>query len=459
VIHFPVVISQAAPYAPAMRWTAALWTYRLLLPVLMAVAAPGWLVKMLRRGGFGTRLGERAAIYTSDREFEPCGATHVHAVSVGETLIALKLIRAWLEREPDRRFVLATGTATGHAVATAASLPALRVTYSPLDMPSMVRRYLNRFEPGQIILVEGEAWPHLLLACRKRCIPVSLVNARMSPRSERRYRKFAPLVAPLFSLLDSIAIQEAGDASVWEALGVDPRRLHLTGSLKFDPGSGAIPAKRQSFQAILDAFGKNRPVILAASTHAGEDAWITTAVCQTLPDALPVMVPRHAERCGDVRAELERAGFKVVLRSAFAHSSPAINPADGPHVFVIDSTGELRDWTAHADLVLIGKSFLATGGQNPAEAILAGKPVVFGPHMENFEPLAGRLVAAGACLRVCDPEGLAAAIHAALADENTVRMTASATRILARHHGATQRVIDLLTRGPASPPATSTRER
>ena len=113
-----------------------------------------------------------------------------------------------------------------------------------------------------------------------------------------------------------------------------------------------------------------------------------------LPNALPVMVPRHAERRAEVKAELERAGFHGVLRSiGFPRQSR--RPVDDREVFVIDSTGELRDWTAHADVVIIGKSFLATGGQNPGEAILAEKPLVFGPHMENFEPLASRLVAAG----------------------------------------------------------------
>ena len=134
-----------------MRFLTALTFYRIILPLLFLAAFPGWIVKMLRRAGFGTRLGERAAIYTTPLDYEPCGAVHVHAFSVGEAMLALKLVREWLVREPERRFVLATGTATSHAVATAADIPGLRVTYSPLDFPSMVRRYLNRFEPSQIM--------------------------------------------------------------------------------------------------------------------------------------------------------------------------------------------------------------------------------------------------------------------------------------------------------------------
>ncbi len=250
-----------------MRLFTALAIYRLLLPLLFVAAFPGWIVKMLRRGGFKTGLGERVAIYSGEIEYEPCGEVHFHAVSVGESLLALKLAREWLELEPQRRFVLATGTATGHAVATASGIEGLRVTYSPLDFPSMVRRYLDRFEPSQIVLVEGEVWPHLLLECRKRNIPVRLVNARMSPRSARRFRKFANWLRPVYQLLDGVAIQEPEDAEIWETLGIDRARIHDTGSLKFDPGSGARPQRHPEFQQMLDAFGKGRKVVLAASTH------------------------------------------------------------------------------------------------------------------------------------------------------------------------------------------------
>ena len=426
-----------------MRFVLGLTLYRLLLPLLFLVAFPGWLVKMLRRGGLGTPLGERVGLYTVPLEFEPCGAIHVHAVSVGEALLALKLIREWRRAEPARRFVLATGTATGFAVASAADLPGLRVTYAPLDFPGMVRRYLKRFEPAQVVLVEGEAWPHLLLACQRRQLPVSLVNARLSPGSARRYQRFAAWVRPLFGLLETLATQEPEDAAVWEALGVPAAKIHCTGSLKIDPGSGPVPTRRPEFQAMLDAFagaGGRRPVILAASTHAGEEAWLAAAIRSADPSALAVIVPRHAERRAQVKSELERLGFEVVLRSAFA---PPDNPAAA--CFVIDTTGELRDWTAHADAVIIGKSFLATGGQNPCEAILAEIPVICGPHMENFQPLTDSLIAAGAIFPAHDPASLAAALRQALDPAQARPATVRATAILTRHHGATRRIVELLT--------------
>ncbi len=422
-----------------MRFFLTLTLYHLLLPLLFIAAFPGWIVKMLQRGGFGTRLGERAAIYTEPNDFEPCGAVHVHAVSVGECMLALKLIREWLTSEPDRRFVLATGTATGHAVATIAEIANLRVTYSPLDFPSMVRRYLSRFQPSQIVLIEGEAWPHLLFACRQSAIPVRLVNARMSPRSARRYRKFVRWIRPLYSTLDLVAIQEPEDRQIWQDLGVAPERIHDTGSLKFDPGSGARPAHRSEFQQMLDALGDGRRAILAASTHAGEEAWIAMAIRHADSNLLPIIVPRHAERRAEVKAALEHAGFEVILRSAFTPARDLTKTC-----LVIDTTGELRDWIAHAHVVIIGKSFLFTGGQNPCEAILASKPIICGPHMENFQPLAARLVQAGGSILARDPEELSRAIVTALDPQKSKAMIDAASKHLTHHEGATKRIIALL---------------
>jgi len=424
-----------------MRKFLALLLYRVSLPCLFIAAFPAWVVKMLRRGGLHTPLGERIAIYGTDAETEPCGAIHIHAVSVGETLIALKLIREWLAQNPQQPFVLATGTATGHAVATQAALAQVRVAYSPLDFASMVTRYLNRFEPSRIVLIEGELWPHLLLASRKRSIPVSLVNARMSPRSTNRYRRFAKWLRPFVSCLDAVAIQEAEDESIWRELGVAADAIHLTGSIKFDPGSGPSPARREEFQNMLDAFGRNRPIVLAASTHAGEDAWIANAIREAAAHALPVIAPRHAERRHSATKDLEAAGFTVYARSQF---DAAPKPDQTSAVFLIDTTGELGDWTALADVVIIGKSFLSEGGQNPAEAILAMHPVIFGPHMENFEPLATRLVAADACIQATGHAQLVNAIRRALDPHEAQTITARAIRVLSTHQGATRRVIGIL---------------
>ena len=423
-----------------MRAFLGMAIYRLLLPMLFLVAFPGWLFKMARRGGFGSGLRERLSWYRTSPDYEPCGAVHLHAVSVGEALLALKLMREWRKTSPDQKFVLATGTSTGHAVASESAFDDLRVVYAPLDFRWMVKRYLKRFEPGQIVLVEGEAWPNLLHECCRRAIPVRLVNARVSPRSKRRYHRFAAWVRPVFSRLDQVAVQEADDAEIWTELGIPHHRIVVTGSLKFDPGSGVCPEPRLEFSEMLNRFGPNRAVVLAASTHAGEEVLIARAWRQACPSTLLAIVPRHAERRTEIQEELEKEGLEVILRSAI---SQPLNPANS--VFLIDSTGELLDWTAHADVVIIGKSFIGTGGQNPCEAVIAGKPVIFGKHMENFEPLATRLAESGGCLRVADPNDLPTALRRALHRDRDLEIGITAARgTLARHEGACARTVALL---------------
>lgn len=427
-----------------MKGQLAMLLYRALLPVLFLVAFPGWIVKMLRRGGFGTALNERIGIYFAEKEFEPCGAIHLHAISVGETALALKLLKAWAEQDPDARFVVATGTATGHQLASAAAVPRLRVTYAPLDFPWMVRSYLRRFEPSRMILIEGEIWPNLLRIAEKKGIPIALANARTSPRSARRLAKFAFALRPFFSKLSTVCIQEKEHRTLWETLGVATENIHLTGSLKFDPDSAPTTARNPAFAELLAAFGSGRPVVLAASTFPGEEEMIARAIAAADPDALPVIVPRHAERRAEVAAALTRSGFSVSLRS-----TPQSKSAH-PHAFVIDTTGELATWTAHADAVIIGKSFLSTGGQNPAEAILAGKPLILGPYMDNFQPLARHLLEKGAALPAHDEASLTLAIRAALDPVCAADLTAKALGVLSIHQGATRRHLSVLQRARPS---------
>lgn len=422
-------------------WIWCMAIYQALLPILLFLALPGWILKMFRRGGCGSGLRERAGLYSKEIAYEPCGAIHIHAVSVGEAILALQLIRAWKDRSPAAHFVLAVGTATGHAVASKSGIPGLRVTYAPLDLPFMVGGYLRRFEPSLVILVEGEVWPNLLSACGKRGIPVSLVNARMSPRSERRYHKFAPLLRPLFSQLHLVALQEDHHRTIWQKLGVAPDRIYLAGSLKFDPGTGHRPTRRPEFDDILSTLGTG-PVLLAASTHTGEEAYLADLMHRAAPHARMVIAPRHAERAATAANDLSSAGFSPIRLSK---KTNAPSSSSAPPVLLIDTTGELRDWTAHASLVLIGKSFLSTGGQNPTEAILADVPVIFGPHMENFEPLATQLASSGAALLARNADDLIAAIRSALDPIQAARMTQAAHHCLRPHEGAVQRVIELLT--------------
>lgn len=409
--------------------------YNWLLPLFFLLAAPAWLLRMARRGGLDARLLQRLGVFRRPAEFEPVGAVYVHAVSVGEVRMALRLIAEWLKHHPEEQFVIAATTSTGFQLAEREASDGVRVIYSPLDLSLIIRHIFNRFEPALIVLIDSELWPNLLHLANRRGIPTALVNARLSPRSARRYERFRVITAPLLGQLKLVCAQVAEHAERWSNVGVLPEALVVTGSLKFDLEGLECPVKRAEFQEMIDAFGPGRPVILAASSHAGEERLIAEAVGQ-VPGGLAVILPRHAERRRTVRADLEAAGFEVVLRSSFKRPDQ-IEKA----VLVVDSTGELRDWTAHADVVVIGKSFLSRGGQNPVEAIAVGTPVVCGPHMENFEPLITEL-RTGSAVESVSKSDLSKGLRAVLESAQHRRtLTASATAVLEQHRGATARII------------------
>ncbi|MFC4993276.1 3-deoxy-D-manno-octulosonic acid transferase [Rubritalea tangerina] len=410
--------------------------YNLILPILLVIGVGPWVIKMLKRGGFGTGLLERIGIYDESVDFEPSGVVYIHAVSVGEVLIALKLIASWQNMYSEDSIVLAPTTATGHAVAVEQAPSNVRVIYSPVDLPWVVGGMLKRFEPKQLVLIESEVWPNLLAMAHERRIPITVGNARLSPRSERRYQKVRGLVAPIFGLFDKVGVPDAADSERWQSIGVSRKAIEVTGSIKFDQAGAVAPRCRPEFQEMLDAFGRGRKVVMALSTHAGEEAMVAEAMLEE--EGLCVIVPRHAERRDEVRGDLERLGYEVILRSQFRVPR---NPESA--CFVIDSTGELRDWTAHADVAIIGKSFLGIGGQNPTEAVAAGVPVITGPDMSNFEPLVSMLREVGGIECLGSGAEIGEAVRRALSGACS-QGVAAAQQVLELHQGATRRTVEAL---------------
>lgn len=411
--------------------------YNLFLPLFLVISIPGYLIKMKKRGGFGTGLLERFGIYRKPSAEEPKGGLYVHAVSVGEVFIALKFIREWCKTH-NEPVILATSTATGHQVAREAALPQVRPLYSPLDVPGLSSRCLKRFNPRAVVLIEAELWPNFAEACHRLNIPMVMVNARLSPRSEGRYAKVRGITRLLFERLTALGAQNENDKGRFARIGVNPDIISAPGSIKFDVMGDTPQSQREDFRAILDQLRKDKPVVLAASTHAGEEALIATAIREA--GAFPLIVPRHAERRPQVVADLQQAGFSPILRTT--GQIPAEIPANV--CYVADTTGELRDWTALADVVVIGKSFLARGGQNPVEAIAARKPVITGPDMTNFADLVALLKADDAII-CCREDELVQEIRTALSgNEEITARTQRAYQALHVHSGATARTVKLV---------------
>jgi len=248
----------------------------------------------------------------------------------------------------------------------------------------------------------------------------------------------------LFAMLDLVCVQYEVDAERFAELGINPSNIHVTGSIKLDPSGGTAPQKREAFQAMLNDFNADgemvRKVVLLASSHAGEESLVADALQTSASDALLVVVPRHAERRAEVLADLESSGFEVVLSSQYQAPENVAKAC-----LLVDTTGELCDWTAHADVVVIGKSWLAEGGQNPAEAIIAGVPVITGPHMGNFEPLVSMLCDADGIIMLSSASELRKALQDVLADpEHASQVCQRAKNVLANHQKAVQKTIELL---------------
>lgn len=422
-----------------MKRACFLFCYNLFLPLFLLLSLPGYLIKMKKRGGFGTGLSERFGIYQSSVSQEPKGGLYVHAVSVGEVFIALKFIREWCKKHPEP-VILATSTATGHQVIRSAALPHVRPLYAPLDLLGLPERCLSRFKPRAVVLIEAELWPNFAEACHRRQLPLLMLNARLSPRSESRYRKVRSITSLLFSRLNALGSQNERDKDRFCGIGVQPDIITVTGSIKFDVlGDEAIPY-RKDWHLLLNRLSQGRPIVLAASTHAGEEALIATAAWNA--GGFPLIVPRHAERRAEVSRDLREAGFTPLLRTTGSLLDEPLERL----CYVADTTGELRYWTALAQVVVIGKSFLACGGQNPVEAIAARVPVITGPDMTNFADLITLLEKEQGILR-CSAEQLEATIRQVLADpEEAARRAERAVVALQAHSGATKRSTALVER-------------
>lgn len=402
---------------------------------------------MKRRGGFGTGMLERFGHYRVALNQEPQGGLYIHAVSVGEVLIALKFIHAWQRQQEsiggNTTVVLSTTTATGHAIAREQAPKRTRVLYSPLDLPGLPQRCLKRFSPIAIILIEAELWPNMALAAQARGIPHIMINARVSPRSESRYNAILPITRLFFSFLDGVAVQDKEDAQRFAHFGIPSSKIVVTGSIKFDTQEALLPQQREEFTRILTPLAQGRPIILAASTHAGEELPLAEAIYEK--NAFPLIIPRHAERRQEIVHELTTAGWTTLLRSqgqnALTLSKEQLSP-QAKICYIADTTGELRDWTAHAHVVIIGKSFLAEGGQNPAEAIIANVPVICGHAMENFQALTNMLLHVEGIT-----QGSLASLPDMIARMLTLEGAAQANRAhaaLVLHDNATQKTLDFI---------------
>ncbi len=368
------------------------------LPLALAVAGlrPAW-----RRG-----LAQRLALGLPPSL--PQGrCVWLHAASVGEVLALCALTDRLHRARPDLRLVLSTQTSTGRQVARERLSALSGVFYFPLDLPGFPGRVLDRLRPVLVLVAETEIWPGLLFAAARRGIPTAIVSGRLSPKAFIWYRRARTLFAPALATVSRLCVQSGEDAGRFVALGAKPDRVIITGSLK----SGALPSS-DSRPCWLAAIGAGeRPIFVAGSTHAGEEEAVLRAFAaarREVPRALLVLAPRHPRRFGEVASLVEGSGLSYVLRSDLVEREGEARGAAGePAVILLDTIGELAGCYRKATVAFVGGSLVDIGGHNLFEPALSRCPVLFGPHTQNSEEAARRLIEAKGAERVADEGALA----------------------------------------------------
>ncbi len=386
-----------------------------------------------RQPAYLRHWNERFALYAGRRAARP--TIWIHAVSVGETRAAQPLVAALEARYPDHAIVMTHMTPTGRETSAALFGDDVERLYLPYDCPFAMGRFLSRYRPAAGLVMETELWPNLVAACRRRGIPLALVNARLSERSARRYARLPGLTRETLAALTAIAAQGEEDARRLRELGA--ANVEVFGNLKFDitPPEAQL-AMGRAFRARVG----ERPVFLCASTREGEEALILDAWPRR-QHALLVIVPRHPQRFADVAALVAARGFTMQQRSDEAPVAPETE------VWLGDSMGEMFAYYAAADVAFVGGSLLDYGCQNLIEPAGVGTPVLIGPSTFNFAEAARAAIAAGAAVQVADAPALVREAFALLADSGRrMTMAESGRAFTARHRGATDRTMALIER-------------
>lgn len=415
--------------------------YNAALIAAVVLGVPLWGPALLLRSRYREGLGQRLARYGPELKAirTAGGVLWVHAASVGEVRAVMPLLERLRTRAAECPLVLSVTTPTGHRLAR--SLLDGPVCYLPLDLPWIVRRAVRELRPRLLLLAETELWPNLLAALHARGCPVALVNGRISPRAFPRYRLIRPLVSQALGAVALCCMQSEADAERIRALGADPARVVVTGNLKFDqPLPALVGASLSELTPLIGA----KPVVVAGSTHAGEEAALLEA-CAALrarfPELVLVLAPRHPGRFDEVAALVTRSGEPWIRRS---HLRGAINPPH-PAVVLLDSVGELPQAYALATVVFVGGSLVPVGGHNVLEPAAWGKPVLFGPSMENFQEIGMLMVQAGGGIQVSDRLALATTLERLLSSPQEAAMAGERGRaLLEQHRGAVARTCGVI---------------
>jgi len=371
-------------------------------------------------------------------------AIWVHAVSVGEVKAVEKLLERLRQKFPDKPLVVSTSTPAGQQLARERGDIIDHTIYFPIDLPFCIRRVADRIDPQMVIIAETEIWPNFLRICRGRDIPVVMINGRISDRSFARYRLARRWLRRVFADYTVMGMQSQTDRMRIEEIGADPRKVIVFGNLKYDVVSTVRPLDT-TLAAVLRTW---KQVWIAASTMPGEEEFALDAFAElrkTHPQLKLVIAPRHADRFEAVEELVKRRGIECLRRSRLTADSEVLNALGVVSVLILDSIGELAAVFEYATVVFMGGSLVPKGGHNVLEPARHRKPIVFGPHMENFRDITRLFLQETAAIQIQNAAELAPAIRSLLANpDHSAELGRRARAIVEQNTGATDRVLEFL---------------
>jgi 3-deoxy-D-manno-octulosonic-acid transferase len=426
--------------------------YSLVVLALAVALSPWFLYQAIRYGKYIGNLSQRMGYLPVSFNLDGDDSIWIHAVSVGEALTARALIDDLRRRYPKLKIFLSTTTMTGQHIART-RLRVDAVFFFPFDLPTFVNRTLRLVRPRLFIMMETEIWPNLLRACRRRGVKTMLVNGRISSRSYPRYRLARRFFKHVLGDVDRFCMQSDESARRIIDIGADPGRVVVTGSLKFDSLESPSEAAGRGAGRVLRFFRipQGRPVLIAASTIKGEEGAVLAAfatVRRIHPRALLIMAPRKTDRFAEAEALARGEGLRVVRRTDLP-----IDREPRADVVILDTIGELAQLFPVATVVFVGGSLVDQGGHNILEPAVHGKPIVFGPHMQNFAEIADTFLRSQAAVQVGSSGELAEAWVRLVGDSvERARLGAAARALVEANRGAKPRTLDVIA-SLLSPPA------
>jgi 3-deoxy-D-manno-octulosonic-acid transferase len=425
--------------------------YSVLIVAFFAVMSPYLLYQAIRYRKYVASLPQRLGYLPLSFNLDGDDSIWIHAVSVGEVLTARALLPDLRERYPRLRIFLSTTTMTGQEIARNNLQYVDAVFYFPFDFGFIVKRTLRLVRPRLFIMMETEIWPNLLRACRAAGVKTMLVNGRISSRSYPRYRMARGFFRTVLADVDRFCMQSDESARRITDIGADRSRVMVTGSLKFDSleRGGDSPAghgvDRAGRNRVLRYFRirPERPVVMAASTRKGEEAFVLDAfhrIRASVPDALLILAPRKPEQWDEVERLAKDAGWFVARRSELP-----VDAEPRQDIVLLDTIGELAQLYQVATVVFVGGSLVDTGGHNILEPAVFGKPIVFGPYMQNFAEIAAAFVEHGAAIQIRLPRDLPGVLLELLGDPvRRASLGAAARALVEANRGARARTLDAI---------------